>query len=81
MPGMRAGKEANVAAGGRDFTHDAAREALTIRLGRAFSELASHRDTMPVSAISRGSEQLRQAVLAFNGGSARLFARRAGAVV
>jgi hypothetical protein len=43
-------------------------DSLLSRLGRAFSELSSHRDTMPVSAISRGREPLRQAVLAFNGG-------------
>jgi hypothetical protein len=45
-------------------------DSLFARLGRAFSELASHRDTMPVSAISRGRnrEPLRQAVLEFNGG-------------
>ena len=43
-------------------------DSLLSRLGRAFGELASHRDTMPVSAISRGREPLRQAVLAFNDG-------------
>jgi len=42
-------------------------DSLISRLGRAFRELYSHRDTMPVSAISRGSEHLRQAVLAFDG--------------
>jgi len=43
-------------------------DSLLTRLGRAFSELASHRDKMPVSAISRGGEHLRQAVLAWNDG-------------
>ena len=45
-------------------------DSLLSRLGRAFSELASHRDSMPVSAISRGRSRgrLRQAVLPFNGG-------------
>jgi hypothetical protein len=47
-----------------------AQDSLLFRLGRAFSELASHRDTMPVSAISRGRDRprLRQAVLEFNRG-------------
>jgi hypothetical protein len=43
-------------------------DSLLARLGRAFGELASHRDTMPISAISRGREPLRQAVLAVDGG-------------
>ena len=43
-------------------------DSLLARLGRAFGELASHRDSMPVSAISRGREHLRQAVLEFRGG-------------
>jgi hypothetical protein len=45
-------------------------DSLLARLGRAFGELASHRDSMPVSAISRGRsrEPLRQAVLEFKGG-------------
>jgi hypothetical protein len=43
-------------------------DSLLARLGRAFSELSSHRDSMPVSAISRGRESLRLAVLEFNGG-------------
>ena len=45
-------------------------DSLLARLGRAFGELSSHRDSMPVSAISRGRyrESLRQAVLEFNGG-------------
>src|ERR1035438_4647248 len=37
-------------------------DSLLARLGRAFGELSSHRDSMPVSAISRGREHLRQAV-------------------
>jgi hypothetical protein len=45
-----------------------AQDSLLARLGRAFEELHSHRDTMPVSAISRGSEHLRQAVLMFQDG-------------
>jgi len=43
-------------------------DSLISRLGRAFRELYSHRDTMPVSAISRGSQYLHQAVLALNSG-------------
>jgi hypothetical protein len=43
-------------------------DSLLTRLGRAFSELSSHRDKMPVSAISRGSEYLHQAVLTWNDG-------------
>jgi hypothetical protein len=45
-------------------------DSLLARLGRAFGELSSHRDSMPVSAISRGRdrESFRQAVLEFNGG-------------
>ena len=43
-------------------------DSLLARLGRAFGELASHRDRMPISAISRGRESLRQAVLEFHGG-------------
>jgi hypothetical protein len=34
-------------------------DSLLSRLGRAFSELSSHRETMPVSAISRGREPLQ----------------------
>ena len=47
-------------------------DSLLARLGRAFDELASHRATMPVSAISRGAEPLRQAVLAFGDGRLEL---------
>jgi hypothetical protein len=43
-------------------------DSLLSRLGHAFDQLASHRETMPVSAISRGSEKLRQAVLPWDNG-------------
>jgi hypothetical protein len=45
-----------------------AEDSILTRLSHAFEELATHRDTMPVSAISRGREQLRQAVLEWKGG-------------
>src|ERR1035437_1766283 len=41
--------------------------ALPARIFQALSTLATHREVMPISAISRGAEGLRQAVLPLNG--------------
>ena len=42
-------------------------DALPTRIFQALSTLATHREVMPVSAISRGAEGLRQAVLPLDG--------------